>query len=197
MSPKIYRKEETIFTFASLKKESKKHSGTKSKIRSKNEGTAIVVRIHHGTSIVLLRWNEIPCRKGKKKQKRKEKQRADKKVRLKRKTFKKRPVKRVKRKASGHGIPVNISRKDTGNQIKRKDSVHLQKHECNQPQLEYFNSDALPDFLTAKYHRTPTLEDVGLTSYLDSPPSTPTYLLPALKSELSFSTAHDSQSMSY
>lgn len=141
---------------------------------------------------ILLSWNEIPWGKGKKKQKRKEEERADKNVcsmanwNAVRKTFKIQPVKRVKRNASGHGIPVNISRKDTGNQI-----LHLQKHGCKHPQLEYFNSDALPDFLTAKYHPYPSLEDVGLASYLDSPPSTPTYLLPALKSEQSLSTAHE------
>ncbi|XP_052710867.1 uncharacterized protein LOC128185270, partial [Crassostrea angulata] len=140
-----------------------------------------------GMPTILLSWNEIPWGKGKKKQKRKEEERADKN----RKTLKKQPGKRVKRNASGHRTPVKISRKDIGNQIRRKDFVHLQKHGCKQPQLEYFNSDALPDFLTAKYHPTPTLEDVGLNSYLYSPLSTPTYLLPALKSEKSLSTAHD------
>eukprot|EP00105_Crassostrea_gigas_P038653 XP_019922801.1 PREDICTED: uncharacterized protein LOC109617100 [Crassostrea gigas] len=146
---------------------------------------------------ILLSWNEIPWGKGKKKQKRKEEERADKNVcsmanwNAVRKTLKKKPGKRVKRNASGHGTPVKISRKNIGNQIRRKDFVHLQKHGCKQPQLEYFNSVALPDFLTAKYHPTPTLEDVGLNSYLYSPPSTPTYLLPALKSEKSLSTAHD------
>lgn len=56
-------------------------SRRKPKIRSKIEGNAIGVGVYDDViCIVLLRWNEIPCRKGKKKQKRKEEQRADKNV---------------------------------------------------------------------------------------------------------------------
>lgn len=59
-------------------------SGKKPKIKSKIEGNAIGVGVYDDViSIVLLRWNEIPCRKGKKKQKRKKEQRANKKVRTK------------------------------------------------------------------------------------------------------------------
>ncbi|XP_062603047.1 uncharacterized protein LOC134264779 [Saccostrea cucullata] len=42
-----------------------------------------------------------------------------------------------------------------------------------QPQVKPINRYAPPDYMTIMYHPTPTLEDLGLTRYLDSPPSSP------------------------
>ncbi|XP_056006852.1 uncharacterized protein LOC130050668 [Ostrea edulis] len=42
-----------------------------------------------------------------------------------------------------------------------------------EPQVKPINRYAPPEYITLQYHPTPTLEDLGLTSYLDSPPSSP------------------------
>ncbi|XP_065932775.1 uncharacterized protein [Magallana gigas] len=47
-----------------------------------------------------------------------------------------------------------------------------------QPQVKPIDKYAPPDYLTIMYHPTPTLEDLGLTSYLDSPPSSPRAMSP-------------------
>ncbi|XP_062607592.1 uncharacterized protein LOC134269420 [Saccostrea cucullata] len=48
-----------------------------------------------------------------------------------------------------------------------------------EPQVKPINRYAPPDYMTLMYHPTPTLEDLGLTSYLDSPPSSPRTRSPA------------------
>ncbi|XP_062597711.1 uncharacterized protein LOC134259128 [Saccostrea cucullata] len=48
-----------------------------------------------------------------------------------------------------------------------------------EPQVKPINRYAPPDYMTLMYHPTPTLEDLGLTSYLDSPPSSPRSRSPA------------------
>ncbi|XP_048754999.2 uncharacterized protein LOC125665992 [Ostrea edulis] len=42
-----------------------------------------------------------------------------------------------------------------------------------EPQVKPINRYAPTEYITLQYHPTPTLEDLGLTSYLDSPPSSP------------------------
>lgn len=69
------------------------------------------------------------------------------------KTFKKQPVKKVMKNPPGEGIPVKISRKDTGNQIRRKDSVHLQEHGCKQ--VSFFDTHNIHSEMTKfdeEYH---------------------------------------------
>ncbi|XP_061192885.1 uncharacterized protein LOC133201072 [Saccostrea echinata] len=48
-----------------------------------------------------------------------------------------------------------------------------------EPQVKPINRYAPPDYMILMYHPTPTLEDLGLTSYLDSPPSSPRARSPA------------------
>ncbi|XP_062611007.1 uncharacterized protein LOC134272856 [Saccostrea cucullata] len=52
-----------------------------------------------------------------------------------------------------------------------------------EPQVRPINRYAPPDYMTLMYHPTPTLEDLGLTSYLDSPPSSPRTRSPAREEE--------------
>lgn len=58
-----------------------------------------------------------------------------------------------------------------------------------QPQVKPIDKYAPPDYLTIMYHPTPTLEDLGLTSYLDSPPSSPRAVSTARYSEQSVTVA--------
>ncbi|XP_052692043.1 uncharacterized protein LOC128170129 [Crassostrea angulata] len=58
-----------------------------------------------------------------------------------------------------------------------------------EPQVKPIDKYAPPDYLTIMYHPTPTLEDLGLTSYLDSPPSSPRPLSPVRDSEQSVTAA--------
>ncbi|XP_061187858.1 uncharacterized protein LOC133195893 [Saccostrea echinata] len=53
-----------------------------------------------------------------------------------------------------------------------------------EPQVKPINRYAPPDYMTIMYHPTPTLEDLGLTSYLDSPPSSPRARSPAREAEM-------------
>jgi hypothetical protein len=54
---------------------------------------------------------------------------------------------------------------------------------CFQPQVKPINRYAPAPDLTLVYHPTPTLEDLGLTSYLDSPPSSPRAVSPERESQ--------------
>ncbi|XP_078330999.1 uncharacterized protein LOC144624851 [Crassostrea virginica] len=48
-----------------------------------------------------------------------------------------------------------------------------------EPQVKLIDKYSCPDYVELMYHPTPTLEDLGLTSFLDSPPSSPRALSPA------------------
>ncbi|XP_061187312.1 adhesive plaque matrix protein-like [Saccostrea echinata] len=65
---------------------------------------------------------------------------------------------------------------------------HAQQHQQRvvrkEPQVKPINRYAPPDYMTIMYHPTPTLEDLGLTSYLDSPPSSPRARSPARETEM-------------
>nr|XP_034323441.1 uncharacterized protein LOC117688856 [Crassostrea gigas] len=79
----------------------------------------------------------------------------------------------------------------------RKDPLHINDQSQprfdrpvrKQPQVKPIDKYAPPDYLTIMYHPTPTLEDLGLTSYLDSPPSSPRALSPVRYSEQSVTVA--------
>ena len=45
--------------------------------------------------------------------------------------------------------------------------------------MKLIDKYSCPDYVELMYHPTPTLEDLGLTSFLDSPPSSPRALSPA------------------
>uniref|UniRef100_K1RJC1 Uncharacterized protein n=1 Tax=Magallana gigas TaxID=29159 RepID=K1RJC1_MAGGI len=66
-----------------------------------------------------------------------------------------------------------------------------------QPQVKPIDKYAPPDYLTIMYHPTPTLEDLGLTSYLDSPPSSPRAVSPARDSVQSVTAAASEHEQTY
>ncbi|XP_061184894.1 uncharacterized protein LOC133192903 [Saccostrea echinata] len=59
---------------------------------------------------------------------------------------------------------------------------HQQRAVRKEPRVIPINRYAPPDYMKIMYHPTPTLEDLGLTSYLDSPPSSPRATSPVRES---------------
>ncbi|XP_034323441.2 uncharacterized protein [Magallana gigas] len=74
-------------------------------------------------------------------------------------------------------------------QIQDQSQPRFDRPVRKEPQVKTIDKYAPPDYLTIMYHPTPTLEDLGLTSYLDSPPSSPRPLSPARDSEQSVTAA--------
>nr|XP_034323380.1 uncharacterized protein LOC105332661 [Crassostrea gigas] len=68
-------------------------------------------------------------------------------------------------------------------QIQDQSQPRFDRPVRKEPQVKPIDKYAPPDYLTIMYHPTPTLEDLGLTSYLDSPPSSPRAMSPVRDSE--------------
>eukprot|EP00105_Crassostrea_gigas_P016302 XP_011433636.2 PREDICTED: uncharacterized protein LOC105332661 [Crassostrea gigas] len=63
-------------------------------------------------------------------------------------------------------------------QIQDQSQPRFDRPVRKEPKVKPIDKYAPPDYLTIMYHPTPTLEDLGLTSYLDSPPSSPRAMSP-------------------
>ncbi|XP_052679688.1 uncharacterized protein LOC128160408 [Crassostrea angulata] len=88
------------------------------------------------------------------------------------------------------------SRRDTL-QIHDQSQPRFDRPVRKQPQVKPIDKYAPPDYLTIMYHPTPTLEDLGLTSYLDSPPSSPRAMSPVRYSEQSVTAAASKHEQTY
>lgn len=82
-------------------------------------------------------------------------------------------------------------------QIHNQSQPRFDRPVRKQPQVKPIDKYAPLDYLTIMFHPTPTLEDLGLTSYLDIPPSSPRAVSPARDSEQSVTAAASEHEQTY